>query len=117
MDIKLAQELKDAGYPQEVNLFYWMARPGRSNAVIYGMPSENEKVRKTTGVEFYAMPLLADLIKACGNEFEALSKRSELEWLAVSKVELCDQSQGGFGKTPEEAVARLWLLLNTKKKD
>jgi hypothetical protein len=113
MNIELAQELKNAGYPQDANLFYWMARPSKNHSVIYGIPTEPGKHQRQ-GTEFYAMPMLADLIAACGNEFEALSKRGEDQWLALSKVELPDNLPGGFGRTPEEAVARLWLALNQK---
>ena len=113
MNIELAQELKNAGYPQDENLFYCMARPDKNHSVIYGIPDELEK-HKRKGTEFYAMPMLADLIRACGNEFEALSKRGEDQWLAMAKVELPNRSPGGFGKTPEEAVAKLWLALHHK---
>ncbi len=116
MDIELAKELKEAGYPQDADLFYWMASSGGNHSVIYGIPTEPEK-HKRKGTEFYAMPMLADLIKECGNEFEAISKRGEDQWLAMSKVELPDDSQGGFGKTPEEAVAKLWLALNQKNSE
>jgi hypothetical protein len=112
MNIELAQELKEAGYPQEVNLFYWVAPPGGNNSVRYGMPTEQEKRRKPKGTQFYAAPMLSELIAACGYGFEALSKREESQWLAMSKVELPDKSQGRLGETPEEAVARLWLALN-----
>jgi hypothetical protein len=117
MNIELAQELKEAGYPQDLNMFYWIARPGRNYSVIYGIPTGQEKPRIPKGTEFYASPMLSDLIAACGNGFEGLSKLDELQWLAISKVELPDKSPGRIGATPEEAVARLWLALNEKKND
>jgi hypothetical protein len=113
MNLELAQELKEAGYPQEENLFYWTTQPQGNTSVIYGMPTERE-LRRHKGTKFYAAPMLSDLIAACGNGFEALSKRSEVQWLAISKVELPDKSQGRLGSSPEEAVARLWLALNQK---
>jgi hypothetical protein len=65
------------------------------------------------GVEFYASPMLSELIEACGNAFESLRMRDH-QWLAMANIELLDKSQGRLGKTPEEAVARLWLTLNSK---
>jgi hypothetical protein len=112
MNIELAQELKEAGYPQEVNLFYWITRPGGKRSVIYGVPDELGKLQIPKGAKSFAAPMLSELIEACGDGFEALSKRDESEWLAISKVGLLDKSQGRLGKTPEEAVARLWLALN-----
>ena len=114
MKIELAQELKKAGYPQDLNSFYLMARPDKTPSVIYGMPTGKEKSRIPEGTVFYAYPMLSDLIAACGNGFEALSKRSEVQWLAMSRLELPDKSQGRLGDSPEEAVARLWLALNKK---
>jgi hypothetical protein len=114
MNIELARELKQAGYPQEVNLFYWIIRPSGNSSVIYGMPDEQGKPQIPKGAKSYAAPMLSELIEACGDGFEVLSKRDESEWLAISKVELPDKSQGRLGKTPEEAVARLWLALNSK---
>lgn len=48
------------------------------------------------------------IIKACGLKFEHLSFYIEYEeW-----VSLASNGGKGIGKTPEEAVAKLWLALN-----
>ena len=83
------------------------------------------------GGSLYAMPTLSELIEACGDEFVGLVKGQFMVWdyedtgyssftgffagtldgrdgstLSV------DYEPHGYGKTPEEAVARLWLSFN-----
>jgi hypothetical protein len=81
---------------------------------------------------FYA-PTLSELIDACGDKFGALKPLDSLEnqgfnisigWKAESKkwetenINQYGEKQGGIanyfgeGKTPEEAVAKLWLKLS-----
>lgn len=63
----------------------------------------------------YIFPTLSELIEACGDNFKDLVRVStfdEIQWGATSwffqpKIET-------FGKTSEEAVAKLWLLLKKK---
>ena len=58
-------------------------------------------------------PLLSELISACGEEFKTLerfvvhkSKEGPRSWYANNDC---------YGRSPEEAVARLYLALNEKK--
>jgi hypothetical protein len=63
-------------------------------------------------------PTLSELIEACGDKFNNLYK-SPSGWEAKGRQEkyddpISDQMICG-GQTPEEAVARLWLALNSPK--
>jgi hypothetical protein len=76
--------------------------------------------------EYAYDPTLSELIEACGDEFDALYRLEKDYVSAVSE----DRVPGGWeatpedkgeergwfcwGKTPEEAVANLWLALNPK---
>jgi hypothetical protein len=58
------------------------------------------------------VPDLSELITACGDQFLGLEKTGEL-WFASSEED-GNMPVGSKGKTPEEAVARLWLAFNKK---
>jgi hypothetical protein len=95
MDYELAKELEQAGYPI------------RPTAAQY-----------TNGeaIESIAIPTLEELIEACGEGCTALLKTG-LEWKAGAPtgMEHVDAySVTGVGLSPSEAVARLWLALQTK---
>ena len=93
MNYELAKKLKDAGYPQE----------DMSHTDYLGENFENDPA------DSIKVPNLSKLIKACGEGFDYLRHKSEY-WLAISGGGL-----EGQGKTPEEAVAELWLALNKPK--
>lgn len=76
-------------------------------------------------------PTLSELIEACGDGFLGLTKLNKDEdpdipeggWIADTRSEECNCDykpephsnwKSEFGKTPEEAVARLYLALNKK---
>ena len=54
---------------------------------------------------------LSELIEACGDRFHALKiyHEPEVECMAMPRTGRTER-----GKTPEEAVARLWLAVNKK---
>jgi hypothetical protein len=56
----------------------------------------------------YYMPTLSDLIEQCGPKFLSLVRQGRY-WSAASKT-----NRHGAGQSPDEACARLWLLLNNK---
>lgn len=110
IDYELAKKLKEAGFPiRECK--------NAEMAFAYGMA-------KLDGIK-YLYPTLSELIEACGPRWWKLEKtapergsflqryvatggRGEFlggELIAVSKI----------GKTPEIAVALLWLALNKEK--
>ena len=108
MEYELAKELKDAGYKQVGS--WWMDKNGK-----YCEPS----MQICECVD----PTLSELIEACGDGFRSLANPVDNEWFAESqnppfkKCETCDSTiqypELYHGETPEEAVARLWLALNT----
>ena len=91
MNYELAKKLKDAGFPKET---FRVTVPSTKYPDRYGQSN---------------CPTLSELIKACGEGFDYLRHKSEY-WLAISGGGL-----EGQGKTPEEAVAELWLALNKPK--
>lgn len=96
MNNKLALKLKKAGFPQKLDKSI--------DATFNGI-----KVIKHEDPN----PTLSELIKACGNDIDLLFKMYEKEkflgWSAVRG----DRKKSGQGKNPTEAVANLWLKLNS----
>jgi hypothetical protein len=59
----------------------------------------------------FCYPTLPELIDACGDDFEVLGNEETAqgrEWVAISFHSHCYAR----GLEPEEAVARLWLILH-----
>ena len=89
ISFELAKKLKDAGFPQ----------------------SEFPRVQQQA-VHYARMPTLSTLIEASGAGFGALGREPDC-WVACEFVsERGEWSNAHEGKTPEDAVARLWLSLN-----
>lgn len=101
MNYELASELKEARFPIH-------EYSGEYESCYCGAESSKECV-----------PTLEELIEACGDRVKRIEKKRSL-WHAVEADECCDDPRDYFGychtsgKTPEEAVARLWLALNKK---
>jgi hypothetical protein len=93
MDYALAKELKDAGYPQ-------IRRDG------FFLYAEQVPYAPRNAEKAYA-PALHELLDACGERFYGLRRTGD-GW------EASDGEQAFIDpcKTPDEAVARLWLALN-----
>lgn len=94
MNYELAKELKEAGFRNDIYLYEDTKEVGNA-------------------------PTLEELIKACGDKFRKLTLHSENEkhplmiWHATPNQHTSLKfKQGVRGKTPEEAVARLWLAIN-----
>lgn len=97
MDYKLAEELKNNGFPH-----YWCSKDDCSCL--------------TNGNNSPCFPTLEDLIEACGDNggrFTGL-KHEEERWVATGYHNKKDISAMSTALTPTEAVARLWLALNKK---
>ena len=92
MDYKLAKQLKDAGFKQNEN-----------KSTFANLDSGDLTFEK----EMVYVPTLPELIDACGKGFRVLSRVGD-EWVAESYIKW----EGGTGKTPIVAVAKLWLKLN-----
>lgn len=101
MDYELAKQLKDAGFTQKPEDLLTQVE---YRGITYVKPTE---------------PTLSELIEACGEKEDFALFRIGDNWSAEYKnpswaVRL-GEVEGeyiGEGKTPEEAVARLWLHLN-----
>jgi hypothetical protein len=122
MKYELAEQLKEAGFPQYTPGTYLL----RDQKVVESV------FRSTTDTILPGMilePSLSQLIEALGEEFESIdrfqSRASDGRlWHAKSlgkmradlQGERCDSGccgMQGHGSSPEEAVARLWLELKT----
>jgi len=94
INYKLAKQLKDAGFPQ------WNSQ------------KKGDRFCKGTKKECY-IPTLSELIEACGEEFLRLLKLNNGEWTCENRFgEVGIGDIIVWGKSPEEAVAKLWLKLN-----
>lgn len=101
MNYELAKKLKDAGFPQGGEGHY---------RFLYGQAGYN----RDAGPNPVYAPTLSELIEACGRAFEKLEYTPEVNmnpwWAHEKKV---GPHNVGDGIDPEEAVANLWLALNT----
>jgi hypothetical protein len=89
LSYQTAVKLKEAGFPQDY-----------TNAPI-GEPVS----------DYVYSPTLEELIEACGDELYDLQMKSPNYWIATGNQD--GEWKEGFGSTPSEAVANLWLALNT----
>ena len=119
MNYKLAKQLKDAGFPQFGNGF---ALIPDNIPVGDGTPEEIEEDGTMTVIdwqnyiyntslhseEMMYQPTLSELIEACGKLHGLFRDRERNCWVAWTRNPEIDCD----GKTPEEAVAKLWLKLN-----
>lgn len=123
MTYELAKQLKEAGFPQggweNPLLFYWSTYDGGASEQkpeLIGAHECNFGFME----KLWAAPTLEELIEACGEKFGALYKSHDkkLPWGASDQnVELDSwELWRGLhinGATPTEAVANLWLALQT----
>ena len=91
MDYALAKQLKDSGFPYE-----WC---NDDSPCLIGQDDVSD-----------CFPTLSELIEACGAKNFKLTIDTFGESNAYSYI----YAKTGKGKTPEEAVANLWLELNKK---
>lgn len=104
MTYELAKELKEAGFPKD-GFEYEESIPEVQVAPGVSIPGDAPRWRN--------LPTLSELIEACGDGFYALKnyREPDVEWVAMTDVTV---PQNHYGKTPEEAVARLYIALNKK---
>lgn len=113
----LAQELKKAGFSQRTARYatyflneHLMIHKEDALRMRYADKAKRDwEIRLEE--ELVYCPTLTELIVACGSPF-ALSSNDDGYWLA--KNVLLDHPEAAKGQSPEEAVARLWLLLHTR---
>lgn len=99
MNYTLAKQLKDAGFPFKDH------DRGSDYCLVVGCDGE------------WHNPTLSELIEACGPDFVVLERWENDLWTAANGAEGSPIRESarkieGEGKTPEEAVANLWLKLN-----
>lgn len=92
MNYELAKKLKDAGFLQDED-----GEGEMINAIDDG------------SIKWAYVPTLSELIEAFGEDFFTLEKMADF-WLASAMDEPLEPLFVQ-GKTPEEAVAKLWLKL------
>lgn len=106
IDYTLAKELKDAGFPQDKCSGIWKSSAvGPSTQPLLGVPT------------------LSELIDVCGGGFETLIKYTDVNGVVTWGAGTFEDSERGAYllegntryKTPSEAVAHLWLVLNKKE--
>ena len=108
MNYDLAKKLKDAGFPQ---VFHYKTAHEQDGYLDEDVNAKDHKV---------AIPTLSELIEACGKDFGNLALKNwnpegNNQWIAEPNYYISMDIAEGAGFTPEEAVGRLWLLLNTVK--
>lgn len=103
MKYDLALELYKNGFPQD-----GIYEDGRENFVI-----DDDNIPEEDWIIFLN-PTLSELIEACGSNFKKLWRHSNGNWTAHAGTKINKDSFQKDGATPEEAVAKLWLVLNKK---
>lgn len=102
MNYELAKKLKENGFPQKYPRYY------EDGSTFNQMTMEHPRNRDIWEIEIKKVvykPTLSELIEACGDGFDALYNQKS-EWQAEADMKY------GYGSTPEESVANLWLALN-----
>ena len=108
MNYKLAKKLKEAGFIQRQWKYSMHFIPDRNSLgeqmiILY----ENYQ---GSGDDLVYIPTLSELIEACGDSFYSLSKHLNI-WQTNFRDGVAGETAG---KTPEEAVANLWLNLKIR---
>ena len=96
----LAKELKDGGFPQYWESHWFYNKNG--NREFTGDLSYSEEVRNVCCV----IPTLSELIQLCGPKFSSLHQVSGQYMARGADLEIAE------GQSPDEALARLWLMVN-----
>jgi len=121
IDYKLAKELKDNGFPQKCGFLQYHYNNNKEMSFVGILPISEWKDLRNYKMDLpndcVKCPTLSELIEACGEEFENLTKtilgwECNVNYLSDDNEEWtnCETE----GKTPEEAVSKLWLELNQK---
>lgn len=114
MPHELAKQLMQAGFPLK----------SHTKLVAYSSANETENLTglmvgefrpSNMGPDWALMPTLEELIEACGRDnIDNLGPCMSDQWYATNDLG-GENNRTGYGTTPTEAVARLWLALNATK--
>lgn len=99
MNYELVKQLKDAGFPQDWSRF-----------------EDHDPELLIKNWDMYSKgysPTLSELIEACGDEFKGIL-RNVVPGIIGERwiVSNMDENLFTTSSTPEEAVAKLWLVIN-----
>jgi hypothetical protein len=114
MNYELLEQLKNAGFPKE-GFEYDEGIPSVQITPTVSVPGDKPRWRN--------VPTLSELIEACGEKFHALnqhgtwSAHGDKLWSAEPKGQNYKDMKKGTGKTPEIAVANLWLAIHSQPVD
>ena len=142
LSYKLAKQLKDAGFPQKheygITVFdtqrkYYFHISNSDDYDSTGKTPFKNNISSGLDDRYIYIPTLSELIEACGGMFRTVG-RDRMEngnsWSDDNKIEKWEAvgwkedpsifsrnfgEYSAYGITPEEAVAKLWLKLNTRK--
>ena len=119
LNYKICKELKDAGFSQREQEWSKYISSDEDHKQCWGW--------NRIPTDVYC-PDLLELIEACGDGFIELEfKNGSKDWVARGGTDLTflgkeqikpginDFQYAEWGKSPEEAVAKLWLKLNDNK--
>ena len=115
MNYKLAKKLKDAGFPQKGEN-YWRCKCKECTG------GDEEKC-KCSDNEYVYVPTLEELIDACGEKNIVLwGCKKDNYYASISSYDHIEGTEKmieaqTYGKTPTEAVAKLYLKLNETNKN
>ena len=114
MKQKLAKQLKEAGFTQRKWKYAFYYVKGLKNKAGEDMIVLYCDLYNFKGEKVY-FPTLSELIEACGEDNKPTIRPWNIfEWQASVPHKTLRKITQGVGKTPEEAVANLWLELNKK---
>lgn len=104
MRYELAKELKDAGF-RHFGEGHWLHSSGGK--------THDSEIAQDYSHKYAYVPLLEELIEACGKDFRGLEMGDwePIRWYAKSKR---NEDEIVEGETPIEAMAKLWLQINKK---
>lgn len=114
---QLAKELFDAGFPQLKNGkgTWWNYVVSSHNGNRQDFWQEASGHWDSKDATYYYVPTLEELISECGTGFAELSRGNspvDNAWTAHGLP--IDISNVGSGESPKEAVAKLFIKINTK---
>lgn len=119
MKYELAQQLKDAGFPQKGWGLWWnwvvssSVNPGEQFATRDDHWMLSPGHWESADATYCYAPTLEELIEACGDRLGRVAQW-ENGWSAVTPFG--PDMHDVMGETAEEAVARLWLALKDDKR-
>jgi len=109
MNYELCKKLKDAKFPVPKSIY-------SKERYDKWMDEDGNLFMCQNNVSDCYNPTLAELIESCGDKFYSLVRMVSEDkiWWNAHGVESSFGKTSCSGSTPVEAVARLWLALNSK---